>query len=523
MKSHFSLLHDLKKNTETLNKIEESIKIILGPTGRIGITSNLNGTLVFLTNGSSLLNSIQFSTFSENILLKLIEQAAKKTFAIAGDGSSLTTLLTCHILTMSLPFLISGYNAIFLSNGLKKLSYYLNEKIIEFSYPILSLKQLIAVMQTALGKKVKKDVFQLLEKTIDQITRDGLILVEENILPKNELETVQGIELDKGFASSYFVNNLSTFEVIYENAFLLISSQPLNSLTQIQEIINYCKEKNRPLVIIIEEIQKDILSTLVLNNLKKKLKIVVIKYSSIKFLKNGILEDLALLTHANYVTNDISDTKNSTFVVENLGKIRKVIINKEKSTFLVSKFSKLMINRRINELNRELILSESEYEKNIFKTRIARLSGNILKMKLALSNQYELNEMRQKIENSVITLKATLEEGFLPGGGSFFVYLSQNLFVWSSLNLIGEEIFAGQILEKVLLKPQAELLSNISKKEEKEKIQIELQKLSYPYAYHLIEQKIVNTLESSNVADSTKAIRGSLWNAITMSATIITT
>lgn len=517
MKTEYSLLNFLTKNKLTLTNIQECIKVTLGPTGRNGIVANGKGDLKFITNGSLLLKSLEFSTSGENILLKLLEQASTKTFSISGDGSTLTTLLSCELLKTTLPFLVSGYNPIFLSNGFKKISYFINEKILEFSKPISKFDELNGITKTSLGKKVKPEILQLLKNASKHISRDGLLLIEENISPENELEIVQGIELDKGFISSYFVNDLTNFEVIYENPYVLITTNPINSLNQIKDIIEFIKNNNKALVIVTEEINKDVLSTLVLNTIKKKLKLVIIKYNSIKFIKNGILEDLALLTHSNYSESQIKDN-NIIFSLEDLGRVKKVVITKDKSTFIISKFSKLLINRRINELNRELLLSESEYEKNIFKMRIARLSGNILKLKLGVSNQYETEEIRQKVENIVNTLKASLEEGCLPGGGTFLTSLSEEILNWGALNLIGEEVFAAQIIAQSLLKPGQELLKNIRFQPQ---IKIQLEKLGYPYTYNVLENKIVNALETS-LLDATKAVRGSLWNSITITATMIT-
>jgi chaperonin GroEL len=200
--------------------------------------------------------------------------------------------------------LVNGYNAIFISNGLKRLSYFLVDKVLEFSRPISQLPEIDS--KTSLGKKVNNDLFLLLKDCVNQIGRDGLILVEENISPENEMKLCK--ELDKGYASSYFVNDLKNFEVVYENPYLLITNNPINSLNQIRDVIEYVKTNNKPLVIVAEEINKDIVSTLVLNNIQKKLKVVVVKYSSIKFMKNGLLEDLALLTHSNYFVSNLKDS-----------------------------------------------------------------------------------------------------------------------------------------------------------------------------------------------------------------------
>jgi chaperonin GroEL len=269
-----------------------------------------------------------------------------------------------------------------------------------------------------------------------------------------------------------------------------------------------------------EEISKEVISFLVLNNIQKKLKIVVVRYTSIKFIKNGILEDLALLSHSNYFTTALKKSaSNILFTVEDLGQVEKVIIRKEKSTFLVSKFARLIAKRRMNELNRELLNCDSEYEKSIFKTRIARLSGNITKIKLGISNQYEMDELRQKVENLLNTMKSALEEGFVPGGGSFYLYLRDELAQWSYMNLVGEEIFAAQIVSNSLQRPFQELFSNTNISSFS--LLEELKGLGYPYGYNVLDKKIVNTLQDGLI-DSAKSVRAILWNSVSLVSTVIT-
>ena len=526
MKFNFSLSKLLTIDTEVIEKIENCIKVTLGPTGKNGLVVTKNQGLKFLTNGSNIIKSLEFSNAESNTLLKLLEQIAVKTHSVAGDGSTITLLLACQLLKSSFRFLLSGYNSSFLSNGLKKIAMFLNEKVLEYSIPVQNKENLIGLLKTCLGKKVNNDIFLLLEKTMSEIARDNLLLIEENISSENELEIVQGIELDKGYASSYFINNLKTFETIYENPYLLITSKPINSLEQIRNVIDYIKSNNLALVIVAEEINKDLLSTLVLNSIQKKLKIAVVRYSSVKFIKTGILEDLALLTHSNYFTSG-TESGEAFFEVKDLGQAKKVVIKKDKTTVIVSKFAKVITNRRINELSREALLSESEYEKNIFKMRMARLSGKIAKIKLGISNQYEIEELKQKVESAISTVQATLETGFLPGGGSFYLFLGEEVLNWSYLNLIGDEIFAGNIVSEALIRPFQELIKNnidffSSKKISYAQILNQLKELGYPYGYNLSENKIVNTLET-NLIDSAKSIRASLWNSITIVSLMVTT
>ena len=519
-KKKFSLFEQLEVTLQTLDDIDNSVKITLGPTGKNGIITNEKGELTFISTGSLLLKALEFQEKAANVILKLLEQASSKTFLISGDGSTTTTMLSCDLLKNSLRFLVNGYNPIFLSNGFKRISFFLLEKINEFSIPISNNNQLLGILKTSIGKKINNEMFDLLKTCVTQFERDGLILIEENSSEKNEVEIVQGIELDRGFASSYFVNDLKNFEVIYDKPALLITNTPINNLNQIREIMEYIKSNNKPLIIVAEEINKDIISTLVLNNIQKKLKVAVIKYTAIKFIKNGLLEDLATLTHSNFFEyNSKLKEVEKVFKIEDLGQAEKVVIKKEKSTFIISKFSKLIAKRRINELNRELLLSESEYEKNIFKTRIARLSGNISKIKIGLSNKYQIEEQRKKVENVITTIKSALEEGILPGGGSFYLHLRYELKNWSSLNLIGEEIFASQIVLLALLRPFEQLFNNNNLPSYN--IRQKIEELGYPYGYNITDKKVINTLVDG-LLDSAKSVRAIIWNSISIVSTIIT-
>jgi chaperonin GroEL len=513
--NNLSLFKNIKENFESLNDIKKSVQITLGPTGKTAIVSNKNDEIQILGNGSYLIKSLDFENKTKNIFLKLIRQASLKTFNISGDGSTTTVLFICEMLKDSFRFLVNGYNAILLSNGFKKIAYFFMEKVNLFAFPLSNQNHLFGLLNTSLGKKINSELLSLFSTSLNEIGRDGLLLVEENISSINEVEIIQGFELEKGFASSYFVNDLKNFEVIYENPYILISLEPISSLQQIEHIIQYVKENNKALVIIAEEINKEIISTLVLNTIKKKLKTVVIKYSSIKFLKTGVLEDLAVLTHSNFLVSKMEKKK---FEIEDLGQAEKVIIKKDKSTFIINKFSKVVAKRRINELTRELLNSETEYEKNIFQKRIARLSGNIAKIKIGFSNKYQIEEERKKIENAIIMVKSSLEEGLLIGGGSFYLELKDELKNWAYLNLIGDELFASQIVIKSLNLPFNLLLKNNNIINHKifEKLSIS----RYPYVYNLLSKEIE---KSTSVLDGAKSIRAILWNSLTLVATILPT
>lgn len=518
MSKIFSFFNDLKKNLETIDIITNSVKFSLGPCAKNILSSNERKELTFLENGLSILQSLKFNTKDANTILQLLEQAAAKTYQTSGDGSTTTILITGQLLKHSLKFVSYGCNPIQINNGLKKNLFFLINKVSQLSSPILNKSELLGVIKTAIGKKFDGNLSLLFSQALLSLKRDNLILVEENILEQNEIEVVNGIELEQGYASSYFINDYKSFEVSYTNPYVLIINNSLESISQIRDILEYIKTNKHSLIIVTNQIASDVLSTLVLNNIQKKLKIAVIKFSSIKFVKSGILEDLALLAHANLPSTgvNLSTLNLENFRIDDLGQVEKVIIKKNTSTFIFSKFTEILKKRRINELNRELLLCEANFEKSIFKTRIARLSSNIIKIKFGLINQYQKEEKRKKIESGFQTLRSALEEGIFPGGGFGYIYLREELKNWGNLNLVGDEAYSIQILLDTLMQPTIELLSDIKKP-------VLLQEVldkNFPYTYNIENNKIEHSF-NMGLVDSSKSVRSCLWNSITLTNAIL--
>jgi chaperonin GroEL len=515
MQNQISFAQNISVTLETLETLQECISVTLGPLGKTGILDVKPSGFQIVTNGSKLIKALEFQNPLKNTIVKLIEQAATKTSKFSGDGSTTTILFICHFLSSVLQLFSVGYNPYFLNNGIKKLIYFLMIKINEKAIPIRNSEDLASIMKTSLGQKISSSLQFVLEKALKEIGKDGTILIEENSGEENEIEKIQGIELEKGYASSYFVNDLKNFEVIYNNPYVLITTTPINTFTQLSNILEKIKKLNRPLVIIAEEIQKDVLSTLVLNTIQKKIKVVVIKYSSIKFLKTGILEDLALLTHSSLSLENNKNQKNNViFHEDELGQIEKIVVKKTKTIFFFSKFGQVIFTRHVNELTRQLLLSDSEYEKSVLRTRIERFSGTLVKIKMGITNKYQEKELQEKIQNSLETIKAGIEEGLLGGGGSFYSSLPEEVENWGVLNLIGEEIFSAQIVSKILKKPMEELIKT-SQPKFFAKIISNIEKQGYPFAYDILKKDIFNTLEIGLV-DSAKSVRGILWNSLTL-------
>jgi chaperonin GroEL len=512
MINRFSIYKNLEKNICFILTIYNTVKVTLGPIGRLGLLSNKNGDISFLSNICSLLSSFDSGNSAHDTLLKLLDQSSMKTLKTSGDGSTITVLIACKLLINSLRYVSCGYNALEISDGLKQIAHFLKEKILELSLTISTKSAIESIIKTAAGNKLNFDLINFVCKASGNLERDGLLLVEDNTAQENEIEFTQGIELDSGFASSYFVTDINKFEIQYYNPYVLILHKPLNNAHLIKNIIEHIKKENRPLVIIVEQIAEEILSSLVLNSIQKKFKVVVIKYSAIKFIKTGILEDLALLSYFSM------QDENKEISPESLGQIEKIIVQKNKSVFLFSKHAKILANRRTNELNRELLLCETNYERDIFKVRVARLKSNLVKIKLGFTNQSQIQDERKKIENILTLVGATLEEGVLPGGGSAYLYLKEELKNWGYVNLVGDQIYAITLVAESLMIIPLELLKNANIKTYS--ILNSIESIGFPFSYNIMEKRMVHAFQNGLI-DSAKQVRSSIWNALTISATII--
>ncbi len=514
----------------SLKKLKNILSSSFGPEGGPTLFYKNNKELKILNKGGEILEALTNGKGNEKNAIKILEYLAQRNLKNSGEGSISICLFFSHLLHYAFLFITNGHNGITLSKGLQKLSLFISSYIFEKSIPVREKKDIENILKSSLSYKVDKKLSCFLQESFQKIKREGLLQIEENFSKEYFSEEVKGIEIEKGFASSYFINDSKNFEICYENALLLISTSPLTHLSQIKSILSFSKREKLPLVIITHSISKELLSTLALNYVQRKLKVVVIKYSSIGVLKTGVLDDLSLLTNSmNYESNTLKgNIVERNYEISDLGLIEKVIVKKNKSIFFLPKFSKLLVERRINELNRELLLAENAYEKSLYENRIARLSGNLLKLSINNEPLNRIEETKKRIEYLVLTFRASLEEGYLIGGASFYLLLYKELKHWSEMNLVGDEIYASHIIIQSLKELSLDLFAK--SKAGKFNIFQNLLIMSYPYTYHIrtnsVFGKKIKASEYGNgnlfgLYDCSKSTRLLFTNSLSMLSSLI--
>lgn len=513
-KKKITLVKDIQKFQKFLVKINETLKIFLGPFQKNCINFETN-EISFLTNGLNFLKHLNFFSNHENLFLKLFEQASLKTFNISSKGTTLTAFFSTTLLLESLKFLSVGYNSIFLSNGFTKIAYFSIERLSNYSIEITKFSQLKNLVKNLLTKNNKnnlKKIEKFLSLAIGKFRKETNILIENNIKITTEVEFSQGIEIENGFLSTYFINDFKNFQIYYKNPYILICNFSMNSLLQLKDVISFCKSKNRALIIVTEGIEKKLLSHLILMSLKKQLKVAVIKYTSIKFLKDEFLNDLSILTHS-----CLNTEKNKIFSAADLGNAEKIVIKKNKSFFSFSKFSKLIALQRTKELTRNLLRAETVHEKENLKIRISRLSANLIKLKIdpSSTNKYENNFLKEKMERALETLRSSFEEGILPGGTAIYSYYSKELLNWSFVNLLGDEFICSKIVDSLIKLFSLELQKSFKK------IFLKKKNSEKKFVSYNNSKKRVLSCFKEGFFDCTKTMRGVFWNSLNLVSTIL--
>jgi chaperonin GroEL len=501
----------------SLLKLKNSVKATLGPNGKTAIIYEKN-QLKLVDDGITIIKALKFKENSEEHILELIREASLKTNEIVGDGTTTTVLLSCNLIEESIRLILAGTKSIFLATGLKKINNFIIQKLKEFSFPLAEPSQMISLLRTSIGNVPKNLIVQLKEAFLKK-GKEGIILIEENYNPTkiNKVELLEGLQIEQGFSSAYFVKNSSKFEVVLENSFILVTDKTISSFEQIREVLDYVRMNNQSLVLIAVEFEKSVLSTLIINNLNDKLNLVAIKAPYFGLKRKMVLEDISFVTNTNFIDEKLYK-KDYIFSSNDLGRIKKATVTKNQTDLVLLQSSKLSLARKISELQREFKINDSLYEKEIIKYRINLLSGGLIKFYISASTNVELCQLRYKVEDGICSLNSAFQEGITISSNSLFLHLIEIISNWSIINLTHEEIFASKVFQKTLALPFRQLCENtnlnypliLDKTNEK----------GYPFGFDFAKKELVD-LEKEGILDSSKMIRIIFQNSISIAISLL--
>ena len=506
----------LKKGIDILS---EAVKSTLGPKGRNVALDKKFGAPSVTHDGVTVAKEISLENPFENMGAQLLKEAATRTNDVAGDGTTTATVLAQAIVTEGLKNLAAGANPMQLKQGIDKGTEAIVEYIRSKAIPVEEKKE---IAQIAAISAADDTIGQLIAEVMDRVGKDGVITVEESRGTTFETEYVEGMQIDKGYMSAYFVTNAEKMEASIDDPYILITDKKISAVQDILPVLEKMTQQGkREIVIIAEDVDGEALATLVVNKLRGILNVLAVKAPGFGDRRKEMLRDIAVLTGGQVISEEMGRRLDST-TIDDLGKARRVVAHKDDTTFVEGRGETSEIQARIRQIKAQIDETTSDYDREKLQERLAKLSGGVALIKVGAGSEVELKYRKTRVEDAVSATRAGVEEGMVPGGG---VALLNAVDALDSLNLHGDAATGVNILRRALEEPLRQLVINGGKDgsvvvEGVRRAQKEHK--SDKYGYNVLTDKYEDMVESG-IIDPAKVTRSALQNATSIAAMILTT
>jgi len=505
---------------EGVDKLANAVTATLGPAGRNVIIEQTQGMPISTKDGVTVAKSIELKNKVENLGAQIVKQASIKTAEQAGDGTTTSTLLAQSILREGLDRILKGSNSVDIKRGIEKAVKEVTEYLeSDYSKDITDEEQLKQV--ATISANNDKEVGELISTAMEKVGQDGVVTIEESKTGETYLETVEGMQFNRGYKSPYFVTDNSTMTSVLQTPLILITDKRLSSIKELLPILEGASQQNKSLLIIADEIDGEALSTLVVNKMRGILNVAAVKAPDFGDRKKDVLEDIAILTGGKVVSTE-KGMRLDKFDSSWLGSAHKVTVGKETTTIIDAKGSEETITSRIDDIKFQIEESTSPYEKERLQDRLAKFMGGVAIVHVGGHTEVEMKEKKDRVDDALAATRAAIEEGILPGGG--VALLQASTLISSTVLETPDEQTGYDIITSALQQPFYKILDNAGfSKEEvvtlKEKILASDDKW---YGYNPREQNFVNMYEQG-IIDPTKVTRLALENAASVAGTLLIT
>ena len=497
-----------------MEKLSKAVKATLGPAGRNVILDKKFGSPTITKDGVTVAKEIQLEDPYENMGAQLVREVASKTSDIAGDGTTTATVLAEAIFREGLKNVTAGANPTSLQRGILKAVEVIVEDLKKISKNVSGRKEIAQV--ATVSANWDTTIGEIIADAMDKVGKDGTITVEEAKGIETTLEVVEGMQFDKGYLSPYFVTNAENMEAVLENAYILIHEKKITSLKDVLPLLEKVAKASRPLLVIAEDVEGDALATLVVNKLRGTLQVAAVKAPGFGDRRKATLEDIAVLTGGRCLTEDLG-IKLENLTLEDLGRARRVMIDKEDTTIVEGEGSTKDIQGRINQIRRQIEETTSDYDREKLQERLAKLAGGIAVINVGAATETEMKEKKARVEDALHATRAAVEEGILAGGGVAYLRTQKAL---DKLKLEGDEAVGVQIVRRALEFPTRQLADNAG--QEGALIVQEVKKRSGNEGFNVATGEYED-LAKAGVVDPTKVARSALQNAASISGLLLTT
>ena len=504
-----------KSMLKGVNTLADAVCITLGPKGRNVVLEKSYGSPLITNDGVSIAKEIELEDKFENMGAKLVYEVANNTNDVAGDGTTTATILARNMINSGMKAVDKGCNPVLMREGIEYASKEVAKTILKNSRKVETSGDVASVATISAGSK---EIGDLIAEAMDKVGRDGIINVDESNGFDNELEISEGMQYDKGYVSPYMVSDREKMQVELENPYVLVTNHKINNLQEILPVLEQVLKTNKPLLLIAEDYENEVISTLVLNKLRGTFNVVATKAPGFGDNQKEMLQDIAALTGAKLYNKDLN-MKLEELQLEELGTIKKVIVTKDNTTMISGNEENPELKARIEEIKTRVASSTSDYDKKQFQERLGKLTNGVATIKVGATTESELKEKKLRIEDALNATKAAVEEGIVIGGGAALVEAykelkpvlkNDNVDVQKGINIVME----------ALLSPICQIAENAGYNSEDI---VDMQKSAAKNQGFDAKNGEWVDMFDKGIIDPTKVTRSALLNAASISALFITT
>ncbi|AZB41402.1 chaperonin GroEL [Bacillus sp. FJAT-42376] len=496
-----------------VDALANAVKVTLGPKGRNVVLEKKFGSPLITNDGVTIAKEIELEDAFENMGAKLVAEVASKTNDVAGDGTTTATVLAQAMIREGLKNVTAGANPMGVRKGIEKAVTAAIEELQAISKPIEGKD---SIAQVAAISSADEEVGQLIAEAMERVGNDGVITIEESKGFTTELEVVEGMQFDRGYASPYMVTDSDKMEAVLENPYILITDKKITNIQEILPVLEQVVQQGKSLLLVAEDVEGEALATLVVNKLRGTFNAVAVKAPGFGDRRKAMLEDLAILTGGEVITEDLGlDLKSAN--ITQLGRASKVVVTKENTTVVEGAGETDKIAGRVNQIRAQLEETTSEFDKEKLQERLAKLAGGVAVIKVGAATETELKERKLRIEDALNSTRAAVEEGIVSGGGTALVNVYNKV---ASLEAEGDSATGINIVLRALEEPVRQIAHNAGL--EGSVIVERLKNEEIGVGFNAATGQWVNMVEAG-IVDPTKVTRSALQNAASVAAMFLTT
>ncbi len=497
-----------------VDKLANAVKVTLGPKGRNVVLDKKFGSPTITKDGVTVAKEIELEDPYENMGAEMVKEVASKTSDTAGDGTTTATILAQAIFREGSKNVTAGANPMALKRGIEKAVAEVVDQLKKLSRPIKDKKEISEVASIAANNDTT--IGNLIAEAMDKVGKDGVITVEEAKSMQTTLEVVEGMQFDQGYLSPYFVTNAEKMEAVLEDPYILIHEKKISAMKDMLPLLEKVAKTGKPLLIIAEDVEGEALATLVVNKLRGTLAACAIKAPGYGDRRKAMLDDIAVLTKGKALSEDLG-IKLENITLEDLGRAKRVTVDKENTTIIEGAGKTSDINGRIAQIKKQIEDTDSDYDKEKLQERLAKLAGGVAVINVGAATETEMKEKKARVEDALHATRAAVEEGIVPGGGVAFLRAIPAL---EKMNLKGDEAVGVDIIKRALEEPIRQIVNNAGLEGSVVVQRVKTEKTNVGYD---VNQNTYVDMIQAGVVDPTKVARTALQNASSIAGLLLTT